>query len=917
MNLKAIISADISQLETAFDRARNDAKKTAKGLDAAFRRSPDIHLNTKLAQRQLKDLERLAQGSAGGIRRAFSGISTSIGTGASSISSAFAGLGTELLTSTIGKLTQGFSLAVKTGIDFRKMMEGAGVVFENFAGSAAGAQKHLDDLSAFSKSSPFDLPDLIQASARMQAFGTNINQVVPDLKHLQNAAALAAGTSGNFTEALAGITTALGQMRAKGKVSAEEMQQLVERGIPAWELLAQKIGKSVDETQKLSELGQLRGAPAADALLEAFGEGKFAGLGEKLARTTLGKESNLRDALTQQAGAAAKDTIDAYNAALDAALRASQSENARKLGGRMDKLVAGNLGAMAEVSDALSLTGNQQGKTSILEAFKEMGRDTYLGFVTGFAKDNAGIVKTVKTWIADTKTALGSHSASTVYIEIGEDATEGFVVGFENGKEKILAANEKLVAELKRQWHRANKDFAGMFEEASQATNLPLEILMAVGSRETNMRNIVGDRGRGAGVMQVDIGTDAAFKASGAWKDAGAAIQRGAEILREKMDSLIRMAGKEMTIKDRAGKAYKFTVPKLEGEQLQQTALAMYNSGWWAPYHVSKGRSPDYGTTGRDYSADVLSRAEVFKSFIDGGGTALKNFAEAITQATAPLQKLAATIGQALPTMQPRQIDLPLVRGGDGAAAAPLRGSMIWGGEATMGVSALREGLVPLQQISLAMNELSRDTKLAKAAMTPLPPAMATVAEATTNWAERIIQSGDKIGQATDRLANFKDRLGQSFDSIIEAFLQGGEGWKRAALSTVNEIFSTLASEMMLAATGGKYSSLGQMIGGALGSMLSGLFGFGGARAGGGPVAVGKTYLVGEQGPELFQPRVSGRILDHETTTRTLGQAGGSSNNITINFAISSATGTVSRETQSQIAARTAEALNHAVARNR
>jgi hypothetical protein len=34
-----------------------------------------------------------------------------------------------------------------------------------------------------------------------------------------------------------------------------------------------------------------------------------------------------------------------------------------------------------------------------------------------------------------------------------------------------------------------------------------------------------------------------------------------------------------------------------------------------------------------------------------------------------------------------------------------------------------------------------------------------------------------------------------------------------------------------------------------------------GARASGGPVAAGRTYLVGERGPELFTPRISGRIL--------------------------------------------------------
>jgi len=48
--------------------------------------------------------------------------------------------------------------------------------------------------------------------------------------------------------------------------------------------------------------------------------------------------------------------------------------------------------------------------------------------------------------------------------------------------------------------------------------------------------------------------------------------------------------------------------------------------------------------------------------------------------------------------------------------------------------------------------------------------------------------------------------------------------------------------------------------------------GFGGARASGGPVGVGRTYLVGEKGPELFTPGVSGNIVPNHR----LGNLGGS-----------------------------------------
>jgi phage-related minor tail protein len=43
--------------------------------------------------------------------------------------------------------------------------------------------------------------------------------------------------------------------------------------------------------------------------------------------------------------------------------------------------------------------------------------------------------------------------------------------------------------------------------------------------------------------------------------------------------------------------------------------------------------------------------------------------------------------------------------------------------------------------------------------------------------------------------------------------------------------------------------------------LIAGLFDFGGARAAGGPVAPGRSYLVGENGPELFTPSGHGAIV--------------------------------------------------------
>jgi len=67
------------------------------------------------------------------------------------------------------------------------------------------------------------------------------------------------------------------------------------------------------------------------------------------------------------------------------------------------------------------------------------------------------------------------------------------------------------------------------------------------------------------------------------------------------------------------------------------------------------------------------------------------------------------------------------------------------------------------------------------------------------------------------------------------------------------------------------------------GDLVRGLVGMPalGAMAAGGPVAANTPYLVGERGPELFQPSTSGRIFNHGETMGMLAGAGGG---ITINM---------------------------------
>lgn len=127
--------------------------------------------------------------------------------------------------------------------------------------------------------------------------GFSAESVLPTLTSIGDAVA-AMGGSG---EMVGRLTTAIGQIKAKGKASAEEMLQLTEAGIPAWEMLAQKVGKSVSETMDAVSDGQIDAATTIDALISGI-NGRFGGMMEKQSHTFAGLWSTIKDTFTQISG---------------------------------------------------------------------------------------------------------------------------------------------------------------------------------------------------------------------------------------------------------------------------------------------------------------------------------------------------------------------------------------------------------------------------------------------------------------------------------------------------------------------------------------------------------------------------------------------------------------------------------------
>lgn len=177
--------------------------------------------------------------------------------------------------------------------------------------------------------------------------------------------------------------------------------------------------------------------------------------------------------------------------------------------------------------------------------------------------------------------------------------------------------------DLRQQYNRAKANgWIPWFAEAGDSVpddEIDAADLMAIASRETNMKNIKGDfrdgRYHGYSLMQLDIGSHPEWIASGAWRDAHKAIHKGADALDDKLQEVI--SGRGERLKAKAGA---FTGKDFTPEQLRLIAFAAYNSGLNAYYSFSVDGDADKRTTGKNYGRDVDRRSVYFRKWLDVDG---------------------------------------------------------------------------------------------------------------------------------------------------------------------------------------------------------------------------------------------------------------------------------------------------------
>lgn len=155
-------------------------------------------------------------------------------------------------------------------------------------GSSVMAAKAMADIEKIARDTPQSLQEITKSYMMLKNFG-----IEPTTKVMQDLTNMTSKLGGN-ADTLSGIVRALGQSFSKSKLQAEEVNQLIERGVPVYSLLSQVTGKTTAEVLKMMEAGKLT-RPVIEKLIEAMGS-SATGASARSMETLGGKISNLSDA---------------------------------------------------------------------------------------------------------------------------------------------------------------------------------------------------------------------------------------------------------------------------------------------------------------------------------------------------------------------------------------------------------------------------------------------------------------------------------------------------------------------------------------------------------------------------------------------------------------------------------------------
>lgn len=343
-----------------------------------------ISLIDKGVKSGLKDVSKTVED----VRSKMGGLQDKIGNGNSGVTGGF---------SKLTSLAMRFGAVAGVGIMAKKVvslgadMEQTRVAFGTFMGDTEKANALIAKLNEFANFTPFDNAEVIKSGKMLLSAGMASDEISKSLKTLGD---IASGVAMPLDE----LSQIYSKSMNKGKLQAEELNQISERGIPLLQELSRMTGKSTAEIYKLAESGSI----TSDILTTAFQNmtsegGTYFDLMSKQSQTLGGKWSTMVGQLQTIGIAIGEALIPVLTQLTEFGLKIIQNKDLLKDIGIVIGIATGAFVAYKIAVGVASLvTGGFSSAFAVLNAV--MYANPIGLIIAGIALLTAGVILIIRHW---------------------------------------------------------------------------------------------------------------------------------------------------------------------------------------------------------------------------------------------------------------------------------------------------------------------------------------------------------------------------------------------------------------------------------------------------------------------------------------------------------------------------------------
>lgn len=208
-------------------------------------------------------------------------------------------LGTSILKGTaiaLGTIATSILAVGANAVKYNATMEQYATSFEVMTGSVEKANETMETLKELGASTPFEFEELASTTQLLMNYGFAAEEATSNMMMLGD---IAQGDADKMNR----IATAYGQMSSAGKVSLEDIKQMIEAGFNPLQEISESTGESMESLYDRISDGTLSVDEITAAMQRSTAEGgKYFKSMEKQSKTVAGQFSTLKDNFNQMTG---------------------------------------------------------------------------------------------------------------------------------------------------------------------------------------------------------------------------------------------------------------------------------------------------------------------------------------------------------------------------------------------------------------------------------------------------------------------------------------------------------------------------------------------------------------------------------------------------------------------------------------